>query len=404
MAAPPEPTRSVESVSGKRTESSAPPPSMAPSAASARATGGGNQSRSSSEPSIARDGFESPGPSEEGDELPWLSALTGGLTDASKKKPPYDEVWKDHREPFNDPATVKTRAELEGRLTGKSHQTKGLLDLLDRDQLSDPRHLSYIDKIRSRLGPDKAEQALGRLRDFYQKQGNAEPNQQLMKDILHDLAIPSDINQKDKGTCTMTSVQMKWAIEDPDSYVRCLTELHTKGSTRMPDGSSLERNDSHKKGTDDKRSLTVKYLSDSLMGSCTSLLSGHWGGYDSTDEDADGRTSGEVLQALNRVFPNQGYTNDTTVGSNRSTLIQYMEDDLARGRTVTASVPGHKILVVGLDKSQGDPQVILNTWGEQKKMSLSDFQKYIRAVETVDDSGWDSRKTPAGQLTQHGDR
>ncbi|GMU54127.1 MAG: hypothetical protein AMXMBFR33_32730 [Candidatus Xenobia bacterium] len=404
MAAPPEPTRSVESVSSKRTESTAPAPSTAPSAASARATGGSTQSRASSEPSIARDGFESPSLSEEGDELPWLSALTGGLTDASKKKPPYDEVWKSHREPFNDPATVKNRAELEGRLTGKSEHTKGLLDLLERDQLSDPRHLSYIDKIRSRLGPEKAEQALGRLRDFYQKQGNAEPNQQLMKDILHDLAIPSDINQKDKGTCTMTSVQMKWAIEDPDSYVRCLTELHTKGSTRMPDGSTLERNDSHKKGTDDQRSLTVKYLSDSLMGSCTSLLSGHWGGYDSTDKDADGRTSGEVLQALNRVFPNQGYTNDTTVGSNRSTLIQYMEDDLARGRTVTASVPGHKILVVGLDKSGADPQVILNTWGEQKKMSLSDFQKYIRAVETVDDSGWDSRKTPAGQLTQHGDR
>lgn len=402
MAAPPEPTRSVESVSSKRTESSAPAPSATPSAASARATGGSTLSRSS--PTPAKDDFEASNLAEEGEQLPWLSALTGGLEDASKKKPPYDQVWKSHREPFNDPASVKTRAELEGRLQGKSDQTKGLLDLLDRDKLSDPRHLSYIDKIRSRLGPEKAEQALGRLRDFYLKQGNAEPNQQLMKDVLHDLAIPSDINQKDKGTCTMTSVQMKWAIEEPDSYVRCLTELHTKGSTKMPDGSTLERNDTHKKSSDDERSLTVKYLSDSLMGSCTSLLSGHWGGFDATNPNEDGRTSGEVLQALNRVFPGQSYTNDTTVGSNRSTLVQYLEDDLARGRTVTASVPGHKILVVGLDKSQGEPQVILNTWGEQKKMSLSDFQKYIRAVETVDDSGWDHRKTPAGQLTQHGDR
>jgi len=50
MAAPPEPTRSVESVSSKRTESSDPAPSTAPAAASARATGGRTESRSSATP------------------------------------------------------------------------------------------------------------------------------------------------------------------------------------------------------------------------------------------------------------------------------------------------------------------------------------------------------------------
>lgn len=389
------PVRSVESKAAPAPEEAR--GVSAPSAASQRATGGG--SASSSEAESSQDGFTAS--EEEGESVPWLSAFQENL---GPKKPTYDKVWTNHRDAGTEAPTVKTRAELEGRLKGESKNTTGLLDLLERDKLADPRNLTYLDQIRSRLGPEKAEKALSHLREFYQREGNGASNQRLLQDTLHDLAIPSHIDQKDRGTCTMTSVQMKWAIEDPESYARCLTELHSQGSCKMPDGSTLTRNDSHQKSEKDERSLSVKYLSDSLMGSCTSIFSGHLGGYDSADPKASGRTSGETVDALNRIFPGQSYTNDTSFGSNRDTLVKYLEDDLARGRTVTASVPGHHILVVGIDKSGAEPHVIINTWGEQKKMSVADFQKYIRAVETVDDDGWDSRKAPAGQRTQQGDR
>lgn len=396
--APPEAIRSTASVSNSEAGATA---SRAPQAAAQRATGG--PSPSSPGPSRPDEAPSLTSPEEADEPLPWLSAFTDGL-DESKKKPPYHEVWKNHRDASNEPPTVKTRAELEARLAGDSQQTSGLLDLLDRDGLSSPANLSALDHLRQRVGPEKAEKAVARLRDFYLKQGNAEPNQRLLQDVLHDLATPSDIDQGDKGTCTMTSVQMKWAMEDPESYARCLTELHARGSCQMPDGSTLTRNDSSQGNAEDKRSLSVRYLSDSLMGSCTSLWSGHLGGYDSTDPKAGGRTSSETLDALNRIFPNQGYSNNTSWGSSGKSLLSYLEDDLARGRSVTASVPGHHILVVGLDKSGPEPQVILNTWGEQKIMPVAEFEKYLRAVETVDDSGWDNRKTPEGKLTLMGDR
>ncbi|MBF2052909.1 MAG: hypothetical protein IGS03_05505 [Candidatus Sericytochromatia bacterium] len=328
-------------------------------------------------------------------------------SDESKKKS-YSDVWDFHADPGAARPNVTSRAQLEQALGNRNTETvQRLLDHLDENGLLNSRTMTDIATFSQRHGSQAVDQVAEQLLDFHQ---NGNPidgvsKDQIVRNALHDIAFPSDIDQGNYGTCGAAALQMKMALEQPADYTRALTALSQNENYRTPGGATMRPNNTWQQDNNDNRNMSARIMQNAIMNLARQGMI--WdGSYDSADDENDsGLTRSQQNAALRQLTGNSDYTNESSgLITSRQDLYQYLEDDLSRGRATIVSFDGHAVLVTGLDKSSEPPEVILNSWGRQYAMSVDEFITHVRAVRSVDDRGWDEQQTPAGRLTQVGDR
>jgi len=328
-------------------------------------------------------------------------------SDRSKKKT-YSDVWRAHADPGAARPTVTSRAQLEQALGNRNTQTvKNLLDHLQANNLLNARMMTDIATFAQRHGSGTVDQVAQELLNFHQNGTpmNGVNKDDIVRNALHDIAFPSDIDQGNYGTCGAAALQMKMALEQPADYTKALTSLAQNQNYQTQGGATMRPNNTWQQDSNDNRVPSARIMQNAIMNLANQGV--FWdGSYNSAnDADESGLTRGQQNAALRQLTGNGDYDNDSTgLVTSGKDIYPYVEDDLARGRSVIVSFDGHAVLVTGIDKSSDPPNVILNSWGQQYRMTVDEFQQHLRAVRSVDDVGRDNRQTPAGRLTQVGDR
>ncbi|HEY9841056.1 MAG TPA: hypothetical protein V6D23_11415, partial [Candidatus Obscuribacterales bacterium] len=144
----------------------------------------------------------------------------------------------------------------------------------------------------------------------------ADARMQIIHDVLHDLAYPSDIDQGKKGTCAAAAVQMKLAIMDPLKYADICTTLAQDQTYSLGEAGSLRHNTTYLPQTDlahlddpdaqkdsigqtDTRSLSCKIMQNAMMDYAHSTIPDHpTVQYDGQSFYYDSRLSVDPAQGL----------------------------------------------------------------------------------------------------------
>ena len=213
----------------------------------------------------------------------------------------------------------------------------------------------------------------------------------LVRFALEDIGNPSVFDQRNKGTCAAVSVQAKLAAERPEQYIKMLTQLALDKPYKTPEGKQVRPNQTWRGDTSDDRRPTDKLMQSAIMSMAKK--------YDSSKDDGENNTGlnriqqTEILQTLfgeSEEVDTDGVYFGT--GLEKRYLWRLIEDDLARGRTVSVSFDGHAVQVVGVDKTTTPPNVLIATWGQRKIMSLPRFLEHLRTISSIDDPGLDNRQ------------
>ncbi len=214
------------------------------------------------------------------------------------------------------------------------------------------------------------------------------------------------IDQKNRGTCGAAALQMKLAIERPGQYVRMLTRLAQEQAVTMPSGKVLIPNNTWRGDASDQRTLSARIMQNAMVN--LALDAYLWPGakFNSAtpQKTASSLNSIELTHATEEIFGSTDYDTQLAGRADGNELYQLLEDDLSSGRTVSVSFEGHTVLAVGLDKTQAESQIILNSWGKQYSMSATDFKRHVRTLGTFDDPGEDNQILPQGQKQILGDQ
>jgi hypothetical protein len=335
----------------------------------------------------------------------------GGSALAEAKGKEFDNIWREVRDAEHQPRTAQTPDQLRNNLkldaawTGRP-QLKAMVEHLQARGQSSPDTLTWLEAISKRHGKDTTEAICSELLN-YARQGKSVTGidkKAVLSDALHDIAWPSDIAQANKGTCAATALQMKLALERPRQYVQNLTQLAQGQTVSTPSGARMAPNNTWKGDEHDPRSTSGRIMQNAIMN-----LGGQgllWDSkYDSKSDPDNGLNRGEQEAALRKLFGNNNYVNESSgLITSKADLLAYVEDEFARGRSVSISFKNHAVLAVGIDKSKNPAEVIMNSWGRQYAMTLDEFKTHVLAVRTLDDSGYDNKKTVAGRKTILGDQ
>ncbi|MFN8671101.1 MAG: C39 family peptidase [Candidatus Sericytochromatia bacterium] len=259
-------------------------------------------------------------------------------------------------------------------------KAKEIYDLLGKNK--EVGH--YLSKL-LKEHPDQAADICDNLKSYLSDNSGSlfDPKlkEKFAKDILHDIAYPTDIHQEQKGTCSVTSSQVKLALENPKKYVELATDLAQgkswngiKPNTQFEVGGGLFGGDT--------RTLSAKVVQNALMDYGKGDAAGDWG---SRKEDKDIRDGGLTQAELERVQEKLFGKTDvkTKTANNEAEIFSKIDANLAKGNRVPFSVSG-----VGSDgKPVGHEMLILSkeengfykvfTWGKEVLVSEADLKQQL---------------------------
>ena len=275
---------------------------------------------------------------------------------------------------------------------------ENLVNIFKNKGMATTENLQYIEKVAERHSDsDKVKNIVKTLSSFMSdkvKVPDYIDKKELIKDGLHDIAYPSNINQANRGTCSATAVQMKIAIENPDKYIDIMTTL----ACNKPYGTVKPNNTWHEESTltdiknlvtsglkteaasiTDERTLSCKVMENAFMGAARKT-----GEYKSNDYKKQGLMSVEQEKLLKDVTGDD-YKNMDRGEIAFDKIYAEINDEIARGRTVPISFKGHAVLLVGIDNTQTPSQVIIDSWGKQFKMSVNELKQHIESIRVIVD-------------------
>ncbi|MCD6309667.1 MAG: hypothetical protein J7M18_03070 [Candidatus Eremiobacteraeota bacterium] len=251
-----------------------------------------------------------------------------------------------------------------------------------------------------------------------------DPNFKLAKGIdrddlwntaIKDIADPSTISQKNKGTCAATAVQIALASKNPGRYLETLRLLSSESGDASAITPGLVRTrESPITSTSDPRSVTVKVMSPAFMEyadgpnlTYKNADNAHYN--DKGVKDHKGLYQSETTRLYNDVLGENSPTL-TITDSNREESFNQIRDAAADGKPVPVGLHwyitkisspnkflnrlkndgiidiaqrkpgGHEVLLERIDK---DPitgkeyAYIINPWGEQDRIPVEDFKKCL---------------------------
>lgn len=234
----------------------------------------------------------------------------------------------------------------------------------------------------------------------------------LVGDVLQEIATPSAIAQKHRGTCTATTMQIKMAMERPAEYARLIAGLALPaGKVQMANGQTLVR----EPGTGTGAKIQAPYQGKPVMiNDLRSVSSQLWQpalmqyGY-GPGHDYDNRTdtvSGAAapgVSMVNRMATGLSGKEAAFVRSwreeggqkvdNRDALLEALRQEVPKSPVPAGIVwgekdhqGGHEVLVT---RMEADRVYFNNPHGVEESMALAEFKERLRGgfINMADFSG-----------------
>jgi hypothetical protein len=216
---------------------------------------------------------------------------------------------------------------------------------------------------------------------------------ELLGDMIQEIAVPSAIAQRSKGTCTVTSVQIIAADKDAAEYVRIVRGLASpKGEVRLRNGDKIKREPDTAKDDGTGRSISSRLWQPAMME--------YGNGTDNYDNKTDKHTkSGRIglnPMEVDRVLDAFSGGGAAYVEGIKDKDAKKHVDAMARaikdGKEVLAGLEWgvadangkidnrHKVNVT---KVTHDRVYYRNPWGIEESMSRADFEKRLNNYNTV---------------------
>jgi hypothetical protein len=214
----------------------------------------------------------------------------------------------------------------------------------------------------------------------------------LVSDFVQEVATPSAIAQHGKSTCTMTSVQIKMATENPAEYARIVGGLSTpEGKVEMASGDTLTRESGTEKDDGSGRSISARLWQPALM----EYANGdekydNMGGKDDTGESTnerwgpipDSHHSGLEGDQVNRAMEGLNGADVHMSDDNDDNNLDEIKEATDDGTLVPVGLNwedgGHKVLVT---KVTDDKVYIDNPWGQEESIDRDEFQDRMDGKE-----------------------
>lgn len=212
--------------------------------------------------------------------------------------------------------------------------------------------------------------------------------QQLLSDVVQEVAVPEAIAQRNRGTCVPTSIEIMLVQQDPAEYVRLIAGLASPaGEVTTAGGDVLKREEGVlEDGT--SRSLSQKLLAPALMELGNGLAD-----YDNEADEhvggaLDGKSGLTAAQAdavLESVFGQDFAFHTTGNAEEKKAGTDFVLEELEAGRDVLVGIKwgtgGHKVLVTGTETRDGVEYLkIINPWGREELIPRDDFEERLRNV------------------------
>ncbi len=221
-----------------------------------------------------------------------------------------------------------------------------------------------------------------------QKLATGIDRQQLLADVVQEVAVPEAIAQRNRGTCVPTSIEIQLAQQNPAEYVRLISGLASpEGEVTTAGGDVLKR----EPGVIDdgtSRTMSQKLLAPALMELGNALAD-----YDNEEDEhvggsLDGKSGLTAAQAdvlLESIHGRDFAFQSTSSDAEKKAGTQFVLEELKAGRDVLVGLKwgtgGHKVLVTGTENRDGVEYVkIINPWGRQELIPLADFEASLRNV------------------------
>lgn len=215
--------------------------------------------------------------------------------------------------------------------------------------------------------------------------------EELLLQVIRDIAAPQSIRQGGKSTCSATSVQIALAIKNPGRYIQIAGALASRegdASTIVP---GLRRDEGTPiKDDDSGRSITTRILNPAFM---------EYGGFGDYDDRLDVQKLGPVTlgSGLNQLekkrlyegvlgekASNYGAGWNRLIGPLRNRTFRNVKDALSEGKTVMASINvqdpdgtyagGHAVVMRHMDSEYA---YMVNPWGKLQKVPLEEIRREL---------------------------
>ena len=253
-------------------------------------------------------------------------------------------------------------------------------------------------EVVKRIGVSKAVTILNKMTEFAvnAKKSGRDPQQiyQFMSALLTDVARPSEINQQNSPTCGTAAIQVRLVGQDPVKYVEMMTTLASGKNFTAGDLTFKPPGDWSKR-PQDGRNLTAWMFQESLSNERRDFKGGS--GTSSRDE-------ARFSEALMGEYWNPIKVTESDAGIKE--MLEQIEDDISRGRSVSISVTSgkdktgkqtyHAVLVVGIDKTTRPMRYEIVSWGQRGWLTKEQLSSCLVAVNAADDWGFDENQVKEG--------
>lgn len=257
----------------------------------------------------------------------------------------------------------------------------------------------------------------------------------LLGNLIHEIAVPSVINQRNRGSCTVTSMQILMAMKRPEEYVRVVAGLASPdGQVVLMNGQTLARKAGTEAPDGTGRSESTRLWAPAFLEFGYTAAT-----YDNaTDENASwfrtdkaGFSAGGHGAAFRAMTGGSGRT---VVASDSTNLLVQLGDMVVMGgqgvdtldrkdlvgqvySQVNAGDPvpvalawgtpdaagkihgGHMVLVTGTD---ADRVYYRNPWGSEESMSRTEFEKRLWSASFADLDAAATYQPSAAQIKAQG--
>lgn len=241
---------------------------------------------------------------------------------------------------------------------------------------------------------------LGELGDIATKPLHKDINRSaLLGDMVKEIALPSAINQRNRGTCTVTSMQIMMAMDKPAEYARLVGGLASPtGKVKFANGDTAERAKGTTAPDNTGRTASARLFQAAMM----EYGNGNQVTYDNrTDHHVQGKKvmqSGLATDQSDRVmdalygkdmatiqdrFMNSGALDRTLTPSK---IVEEIARQTAAGHAVPVGMKwgdrdatgqthgGHMVLAT---KVENDRVYYNNPWGQQESISVAEFKSRV---------------------------
>ncbi|MBC7475296.1 MAG: hypothetical protein H7263_13475, partial [Candidatus Sericytochromatia bacterium] len=234
---------------------------------------------------------------------------------------------------------------------------------------------------------------------------------ELISSTLHDISAPSDISQRDIGTCAGTSIQIQLALKDPIQYIKMIDTFAKNKPYKSESRAVINPNwtfknegkpelDKNGKPFKDKsgniqyhpetnRTISSKIMQNAIMDYADGKRK-----YDSASSDENinsGLDDNEIKRGLEGVFPNKAriYSINNFSPEQLVNIAIKAKPSLANPVEINLNYAdkgrdaSHAVDLINVDKQKG-LATIINPWGREETFPLSTLKDRITSVINVE--------------------